>query len=446
MIRKILYVEDSAEQAATTLREGLLSGLISADCKTGLENLCNNGCKKQAMPSFVTKSFVSPMTLIDKDALKRVMDKDPRIVYHHSFLPALEYICKNYNDIQFCILDRNLQYGREQQEQEKIDKKCEELGLNFTENDRNFIFPSGGDKNNQREGDYLLEILLEKAGDEMLENVYYLSAYDNDIKEKDRHHAFVLRKFGEDNYIDKIDKTKLETLKHRLEESCKIDCYDKVQKYFPDVFDVVTNENFRDFLFQVIKRYESNEQTENQFEDYFSNFRQIIEDVYSYASQCPYKALKDQAPCNNNAPHINIRTMFETQLNKDRNIIKSCKEKGKSYFFHIPFPCGQLDDLLNTIETIESNNLVEWMLNSWKTQRERLLRSPITALDVAYTICCDMIHNPIRTDLSKQSNWLKDKSNVDFMQRYVYESVKIFFAWLGGARKGRYKLESQQRN
>ena len=441
MIGKILYVEDDAGQAATTLCEGLLSGLISEDCKTGLENLCNNGCKKQAMPSFVTKSFVSPTTSRKKDALKEVMDKDPRIVYHHSFLPALEYICKNYNDIQFCILDRNLQY--EEQRKGIIEEKCEELGLNFTENDRNFIFPSGDDKNNQREGDYLLEILLEKAGDEMLENVYYLSAYDNDIKKKDRHHAFVLRKFGEDNYIDKNDDAKLETLKHRLEESCKIDCYDKVQKYFPDVFDVVTDENLRDFLFQVIKRYESNEQTENQFEDYFSNFRQIIEGVYSYASQCPYKALREQAPCDNNAPHINIRTMFETQLNKARNIIRRCKKDKTEYRFYIGFPHYQLDDLLNTIETID---LVEWMLNSWKNERETLLRSPITALDVAYTICCDMIHNPIRTDLSKQSNWLKDKSNVDFMQRYVYESVKIFFAWLGGARKGRYKLESQQRN
>lgn len=441
MIGKILYVEDDAGQAATTLCEGLLSGLISEDCKTGLENLCNNGCKKQAMPSFVTKSFVSPTTSRKKDALKEVMDKDPRIVYHHSFLPALEYICKNYNDIQFCILDRNLQY--KEQRKGIIEEKCEELGLNFTENDRNFIFPSGDDKNNQREGDYLLEILLEKAGDEMLENVYYLSAYDNDIKKKDRHHAFVLRKFGEDNYIDKNDDAKLETLKHRLEESCKIDCYDKVQKYFPDVFDVVTDENLRDFLFQVIKRYESNEQTENQFEDYFSNFRQIIEGVYSYASQCPYKALREQAPCDNNAPHINIRTMFETQLNKARNIIRRCKKDKTEYRFYIGFPHYQLDDLLNTIETID---LVEWMLNSWKNERETLLRSPITALDVAYTICCDMIHNPIRTDLSKQSNWLKDKSNVDFMQRYVYESVKIFFAWLGGARKGRYKLESQQRN
>ena len=444
MIGKILYVEDSAEQAATTLREGLLSGLISADCKTELENLCNNGCVKQAMPSFVSKSSVSPTTSIKRDTLKRVMDKDPRIVYHHSFLPALEYICKNYNDIQFCILDRNLQYSGGQQED--IKNKCEELGLNFIDGDWYFIFPSGGDKNHQREGDYLLQILLEKAGDEMLENVYYLSAYDNDIKKKDRHHAFVLRKFGEDNYIDKNDEAKLETLKHRLEESCKIDCYDKVQKYFPNVFDVVTEQKLRDFLFQVIKRYENNEQTENQFEDYFSNFRQIIEGVYFYASQCPYEALQKQAQCNNNAPHINIRTMFETQLNKDRKRIRSCKRDKTEYRFHINFPHDQLVDLLNTIETIESNNLVEWMLNSWKTQRETLLRSPITALDVAYTICCDMIHNPIRTDLSKQSNWLKDKSNVDFMQRYVYESVKIFFAWLGGARKGRYKLESQQRN
>ena len=435
MIGKILYVEDEAEQAATTLREGLLSGLISADCKTGLENLCNNGCKKQAMPPFVPKSSVSP---IDKDALKKVMDKDPRIVYHHSFLPALEYICKNYNDIQFCILDRNLQYRREQWKD--IEKKCEELGLNFTEFDRDFIFPPKGDKNNQREGDYLLEILLEKAGDEMLGNVYYLSAYDNDIKKKDRHHAFVLRKFGEGNYIGKNDDDKLETLKHRLEESCKIDCYDKVQKYFPDVFDVVTDENLRDFLFQVIKRYENNEQTENQFEDYFSNFRQIIEGVYSYASQSPYIALQNQTQCNNNTSHINIRGMFETQLNKEKCRIRSCKKKGKQYCFQINFRCGQLDDLLNTIETIESNDLVEWMLNSWKNERETLLRSPVTALDVAYTICCDMIHNPIRTDLSKQSNWLKDKSNVDFMQRYVYESVKIFFAWLGGARKKKYEL------
>ena len=216
---KILYVEDDAYKASESFLTGLLSDLIVPELKRNIGQLSSSvNNVKRSRSQFAEKMIYSGNpNSIRAEELKGIVDKDPRIVYHYDFIEALKFICSEFNNIELCILDRNLQCTMEY---DCITKEIENLGLKFTKNDYNFIAPLDNNGqtrslNNHREGNYLLEKLHEKAGDDILNKTYFLSGYENDL-EKDRHHAYILQKFNKDHYIGKKDVERIVFLKLAL--------------------------------------------------------------------------------------------------------------------------------------------------------------------------------------------------------------------------------------
>ena len=64
-------------------------------------------------------------------------------------------------------------------------------------------------------------------------------------------------------------------------------------------------------------------------------------------------------------------------------------------------------------------------------QKKDYMRFPLSILDSAYTICCEYLHTPRAAEnIATQSTFLKQNLDENFVCRYVYESIKIFFVWL----------------
>ena len=82
---------------------------------------------------------------------------------------------------------------------------------------------------------------------------------------------------------------------------------------------------------------------------------------------------------------------------------------------------------INVPEEIRVRELFKEIYND----KEKYLRHPTSALDVAYTICCDYLHTGTQK-VKDQSDFVKSslESEDDFIYKYVFNSVKLFFTWL----------------
>ena len=365
---KILYVEDKVSEAKESFLTGVLSNLITTSLRDKISKLNGKNQLRARKMSFQGVSQ-SPENNIEAKDLKEIVEKeDSRIVYHYDFIEALKFICSEFNSIELCIFDRNLECTLDE---ESIKKEVEALGIKFTHNDYKFIAPLD-DLNSHREGNYLLEILHGKVGDDILEKTYFLSGFENDL-ENDRHHAYILRKFDHKHYIGKNELEKINSLKEQLVEFEKLKNYDIITKYFPDIFDVVDDKELRIFWDGVISRYERASPIEFDIVEFMGKSRIIIEHVHRYLIKPQPKKTSITVSGND---IIKIRTFFE----------KFIKHQDK-------------------------------------------LRAPISSLDSAYTICCDIgLHIPKKC--FSQSKFLQDNLENDFLCRYVYESIKIFFVFL----------------
>ena len=118
-------------------------------------------------------------------------------------------------------------------------------------------------------------------------------------------------------------------------------------------------------------------------------------------------------------------------------MIEKCQENRVSYRFKIEIPSDQLGDLINMQGQSDE---IKMMIAILQTGKSEYLRTPLSMLDAAYTICCDYLHTHNQrngqTMLKTQAKFLHDEVGQDFMCRYVYESVKTFFVWLKAYRVG----------
>ena len=421
---KILYVEDDAYKASESFLTGLLSDLIVPELKRNIGQLSSSvNNVKRSRSQFAEKTIYSGNpNSIRAEELKRIVDKDPRIVYHYDFLAALKYICSEYSNIELCVLDRNLQCTMKESD---IRNEMESLGVEFSKNDYDFIAPLNNDgetrnQNNQREGNFLLEKLHEKAGDDILEKIYILSGYECDLKQ-DRHHAYILRKFNEDHYIGKKETAKINFYKTRFKEIQSFKNYDIIAKSFPHIFDVIDDPRLRFFLDKVISHYNKGNSEEFELNDFMSSFRQIIEKINDYLTDDnrrnlkPYFKVKDPS---------RIRNLFTTVANQNRSAIEDLKEKGQDYQCNVTIPNDFLNEFLNGDPC---KSAIACLID----QKDEYLRHPTSALDAAYTMCCDYIHvQSGNKKLKEQSDFMKINLENDFICRYIYDSVKLFFTWL----------------
>ena len=373
---KILYVEDDASKACESFLTGLLSDLIVLELKQEIENKSgSNGIgRRQRSSAALTVAPSKQNKSIGAKELKEIVNKDPRIVYHYDFLAALKFICTEFNNVELCVLDRNLQCTMEQ---DHIREEIKTLGLKFTENDYNFIAPLNNDGttrnlNNHREGNYLLETLHEKAGDDILDKIYILSGYENDL-ERDRHHAYILRKFSIDHYIGKKDVEKINSLKTRFNEIQAFKNYDIIAKYFPHIFDVIDDPELRSFLDKVISHYDKGNSEEFELNDFMSSFRQIIEKINDYLTDYnrhklkPYFKVQDPSK---------TRNLFKTVANQNRSEIEDLKEKKQDYRCEVTIPNDFLDEFLN-------GDPCKSAIPCLIAQKNKYLRHPTSALDAA---------------------------------------------------------------
>ena len=419
---KILYVEDDASKARESfLDDGILSGLIDNNLKEqidGFSSPSTNTRKRSKLAATIVQPSQSSISAKD---LKNIVDKDPRIVYHYDFIEALKFICEHYDKIELCILDRNLQC---EETEENIKKEIEALGLKFTKNDYNFIAPpnkEGKTRNpdHHREGNYLLEKLHEKAGDDILDKIYFLSGYQEDLG-NDRHHAFILQKFDkEKHYIGKSDTKKIKKYKDTFQEITNLKNYDIISKYFPDIFDVIDDKELRNYLDKVISVYEKN-QSDIKIDciEFVGKIRQIIEKIHSYIINPSRKGLKPYIQVDNPEK---IRRIFDEKIRNDYRIIESCKKNKQPYFITVEH---------NDLDSLQSNS-TKCIIFKMEDQKTDYMRFPLSILDSAYTICCEYLHtNSSVPTIKEQTKFLKQNLDENFICKYVYESVKIFFIWL----------------
>ena len=186
---KILYVEDELTKNVPRIKKLFRKFISEKDIKK-LEELEND-----------ESGFG-----ISVEEIKGIVEKSGIIDVAYSFPMALEKVFNSFDEYSMFIVDRNLL------EQPYKISEVKEIDSNYSvENEKMF---------SEREGDYLLRILVMKKKIDVRKKFYFLSAFsDSSIQGADDLKLYIdTGDFSKKNFIGKSEDTKLKELinKHEL--------------------------------------------------------------------------------------------------------------------------------------------------------------------------------------------------------------------------------------
>lgn len=251
---KILYVEDELSKNIPRIIS-LFSGYMGKEMVRDLKALEEDESGRGGEPEKI-KEIVEKTNLIEVEYyFPKVLDK----IIHH---------CERYD---LFIVDRNLLEGEyECQEVEKIDPNFnEDLCIEYM----------------KREGDYLLHMLLFTKNADVKRKFYYLTAYSGEQDEIRRSEIIGklidLKKFGENNLIEKGNTDDIKKLQHIIENNKILNLQNENMRYLTILRTNINDRAWDDFV-GVLKR--KDDKNTGVIKDNLTKMRIIYEQILTACS------------------------------------------------------------------------------------------------------------------------------------------------------------------